>query len=91
MFWEAASSRYKRVRGGFSEATRKVVQSKMPMPIKVRESFRHDANYVERLKTAIDLDESRDPEWRKKAIEACINLTILLREADIARMKEEGR
>ncbi len=61
----------------------------MPMPIKVRESFRHDANFVERLKQAIDKDETRDPGWKRRAMEACTNLALLLREADIERMREE--
>lgn len=61
----------------------------MPMPIKVRESFTHDANYVERLKQAIAKDDTRDPAWKSRAIEACVDLVILLRQADMERMKQE--
>ncbi len=62
----------------------------MPMPIKVRASFTQDANYVERLKQAIELDDDRDPAWKTRAIAACNDLTILLRQADIERMQKEN-
>lgn len=62
----------------------------MVMPIKVRASFNQDANYVERLKTAIEMDPKRDPDWKRQAIEAVNNLVILLRQADIIQMEKEN-
>ena len=60
----------------------------MSMPIKVRASFTQDANFVERLRAAVDADSERDPDWKRRTIEALNDVVILLRQADIAKLQK---
>jgi hypothetical protein len=62
----------------------------MPMPIKIRVSFSQDANFVERLKTAIDMDRARDADWKREIIGHLNSVVILLRQADIQKLQREN-
>jgi len=62
----------------------------MPMPIKIRASFNQDANFLERLKAAIELDPSLGTDWKRQTVVKINEVVIALRRADAARLEREN-
>ncbi len=62
----------------------------MIMPIKIRPDFIADANFLDRLKRAIEMDDERDEDWKRQIIEKINEVVILLRKADITRLEKEN-
>ena len=62
----------------------------MVMPIKIRPDFIADANFLDRLKRAIEIDDKRDVDWKRQITEKINEVVILLRKADIAELEKEN-
>ena len=62
----------------------------MVMPIKIRPDFIQDANFLDRLKRAIEMDVNRDDDWKRQVVEKINEVVILLRKADIVALEKEN-
>jgi len=62
----------------------------MGMPIKIRASFNQDANFLERLKAAIEIDPELEADWKRQTVIKINEVVIALRRADAARLEREN-